>query len=173
MNLEKHPKRPSPHGEEGCGSETLTIFIIFLSISTIKQTCAQRTNIPICVTITKYLIWPNQQTNVIPVGSSQQGYLKSSGFSIVQDVALRFPPTSSESIVCDRNNVGAIYYYSTTTGDRFKCCMRISTNPAVYQWIDCSGGGGVPPGEVWKVDPQTGNIYWEKGGIRMIEIGGQ
>ncbi|MEM3509449.1 MAG: hypothetical protein QXN52_09175, partial [Nitrososphaerota archaeon] len=87
----------------------IPLFIGYVIGVNIKIGCAQ-TNFPICVTPTKYLIWPDFNKNYIPIGSNESGKLKSSGFYI-SDNKLYFPSI-------DNQIWGEIYYAKDLiTGD--------------------------------------------------------
>jgi len=115
-----------------------TLILGFIIGTTISDVCAQL-NFPMCVTIYKYLVWPNFQSGVIPVASNNSGYLTSSPMYVSNnnDVVVRTGLTannyvSSPYLVTKKlNAVDEIYTGGLIRGGAFQFMPRDSapTNP--------------------------------------------
>jgi hypothetical protein len=128
----------------------VTLILGFIIGTTISNVCAQ-SNFPMCVTIYKYLVWPNFQSGVIPVASNNSGYLTSSPMYVSNnnDVVVRTGITannyvSSPYLVTKKlNAVDEIYTGGLIRGGAFQFMPRDSapTNPQEGMMYYDSGMG--------------------------------
>jgi hypothetical protein len=92
-----------------------------------------------CVTVYKYLVWPNLKSGSIPIGTTTQDYpngvLLNSGFEIYNQSALKFPAVDINE---GQIKAEGLMYYSNTL-KKWRCCIKKSDGS--LDWVDCGGGG--------------------------------
>jgi hypothetical protein len=132
---------------------------IIIGANLVNRCASAQSNFPMCVTVYKYLVWPNLKSGSIPIGTTTQDYpngvLLNSGFE-VKDKALKFPAASQPS-----GEEGMIYYDSSKK--KFLCYQDNPNTPQVDPtWIDCGGGGSpvtppelIAPITIWRDSSKT------------------
>jgi len=133
--------------------------------------------LPICVTPTKYLIWPNFSPGYVPFASTSQGILTTSPIYILGNNvgigtnnpqaklevvgAIRLTPTTQPS-----NATSGMMYFDQSSGV-FKCYQK--DEGGNYGWVDCVRKTILPPGGTTTLTVPV-RIYDSTGQRVVLEI---